>query len=231
VEEFAIFLVAPTWDSFRDAIKEQYYLFGSYKDQYIRWTTLLPERDQTVPDFTNIFHTLRTKLGIKYSKRHLVLKYRRCFHRYIQKEMGFLDIASLGIAYRYAAKIEPKFKQKRRDFGSANPSEPMQGKGNPNSHNMGPSCDGCPQDNPSKLQHKNGNDKMKKDTRKMCEYHKSPWHKTNKCRSKKSLVVEMKASDSKVDSDFESNPKGGKWIVDVEPSATVATTKVQPSEP
>jgi hypothetical protein len=75
VEESAMFVVAPTWDSFRDAIKEQYYPVGSYEDQYTRWTTLRQERDQTVPDFTNIFHTLRTKLGIKDSEHHLVLKY------------------------------------------------------------------------------------------------------------------------------------------------------------
>jgi hypothetical protein len=68
IEESAIFVVAPTWDSFRDSIKEQYYPVGSYEDQYTRWTTLRQERDQTVPDFTNIFHTLRTKLGIKDSE-------------------------------------------------------------------------------------------------------------------------------------------------------------------
>jgi hypothetical protein len=32
LEEYTMFLVAPTWDSFRDAIKEQYYPFGSYDD-------------------------------------------------------------------------------------------------------------------------------------------------------------------------------------------------------
>jgi hypothetical protein len=48
-----------------DAIKEQYYPIGSYEDQYTRLTTLHQEWDQTVPDFTNIFHTLCTKLGIK----------------------------------------------------------------------------------------------------------------------------------------------------------------------
>jgi hypothetical protein len=68
IEESAIFVVSPTWDSFRDAIKEQYYLVGSYEDQYTRWTTLRQERDQTIPYFTNIFHTLRTKLGIKDSE-------------------------------------------------------------------------------------------------------------------------------------------------------------------
>jgi hypothetical protein len=36
VEESAIFLVSHTWDSFQDAIKEQYYHVGSYKDQYTK---------------------------------------------------------------------------------------------------------------------------------------------------------------------------------------------------
>jgi hypothetical protein len=40
VEESTIFVVAPTWDSFGDAIKEQYYPDGRYEDQYTRWTTL-----------------------------------------------------------------------------------------------------------------------------------------------------------------------------------------------
>jgi hypothetical protein len=35
----------------------------------------------------------------------------------------------------------------------------------------------------------------------------------------------MKASESKANSDFESNPKGGKQNIDAEPSATVTTTK------
>jgi hypothetical protein len=64
---------------------------------------------------------------------------------------------------------------------------------------------------------------------KWCEYHKIPWHNTEECHSKQSLVVEMKASKSEEDSDSESNPEGGKWIIDVEPSAIVATTKVHPS--
>jgi hypothetical protein len=43
-------------------------------------------------------------------------------------------------------------------------------------------------------------------------------------------VAELKASKSKVDFDSESNLEGGKNIIDVEPSVTVATTKFQPSE-
>jgi hypothetical protein len=46
--------------------------------------------------------------------------------------MEFLDITSLGTTYRYVVKIEQKFKQKRQEFGSANSSQPKQGKGSPN---------------------------------------------------------------------------------------------------
>jgi hypothetical protein len=106
VEEYAMFVVAPTWDSFQDTIKEQYYPVGIYEDQYTRWTTLHQERDQTIPYFTNIFYTLRTKLGIKDSEHHLMLKYCVYLHRYIQTEMEFMDIASLGTTYRYVVKIE-----------------------------------------------------------------------------------------------------------------------------
>jgi hypothetical protein len=83
IEEPSLFIVVTTWESFRDAIKEQYYPVRSYDDLYTKWTTLRQERDQAVPDFTNIFHTLRTKMGIKYSERHLVLKYHGALHRYI----------------------------------------------------------------------------------------------------------------------------------------------------
>ena len=76
----------------------------------MRWTTLRQERGQAVLDFTNTFHALHTKLGIKDFERYLVLKYCGALHRYIQTEMDFLDISSLGSSYRYAIKIEQKFK-------------------------------------------------------------------------------------------------------------------------
>ena len=103
----------------------------SYDDLYTKWTTLRQERDQAIPDFTNIFHTLHTKLGIKYSKRHMVLKYRNALHRYIQNEMEFLDISSLGMTYRYAVKIEQNIKQKTWKFGLGKPSQQNPGKGGP----------------------------------------------------------------------------------------------------
>jgi hypothetical protein len=134
----------PTWNSFLDAIKEQYYLVGSYEDKYIQWTMLRQQRDQDVHEMTNLFHTLHTKLGIKDSEKHLVLKYHSCLHRYIQEEMEFLDISSLGVAYRYAAKIEQKFKQKKREFASVNQKH---GKGTPKPQNKGPSQGRAAQDN------------------------------------------------------------------------------------
>ena len=74
--------------------------------------------------FTNTFYTLCTKMGIKYFERLLVLKYCGALQRYIQIEMDFLDISSLGAAYRYAVKIEQKFEhQNKREFGSANPQQ------------------------------------------------------------------------------------------------------------
>jgi hypothetical protein len=67
-EEPSLFIVTATWEFFRDDIKEKYYLVRSYDNVYTKWTTLRQERDQAVPDFTNIFYILRTKLGIKDSE-------------------------------------------------------------------------------------------------------------------------------------------------------------------
>jgi hypothetical protein len=161
---------------FGDAVKEQYYPVGNYKDQYMRWTTLRQERGQAVSEFTNTFHTLHTKLGIKDFERHLVLKYHGDLHRYIQTEMDFLQISSLGVAYRYVVKIEHKFKhQNKREFGSTNMQKPRYGKNIPNNQ---------PSENHSKPQEKKGNRKIKKDTGKWCDFHKIPWHNTDECRSK-----------------------------------------------
>jgi len=137
--------------------------------------------------------------------------------------MEFLNISSLSTAYRYIVKIEQKFKQKKRDFGSTNPKPKGQSQG------------GVTQDNLSKPQEKNNTTNLKKDTRKWCEFHKSPSHNTSECRTKQSLVAELKASESDTCSNPEPEPnKGngkGKQIIDAEPSATVATTKIQKNEP
>jgi hypothetical protein len=44
-------------------------------------------------------------------------------------------------------------------------------------------------------------------------------------------VAEVKAYESDPDSASEPELKRGKWIIDVEPNATIATTKLQPGEP
>jgi hypothetical protein len=115
-----------------DVVKEKYYPIGNYEDQYMRWTTLRQERGHEFLNFTNTFHTLRTKMGIKDSERHLVLKYCGALNRYIQTEMDFLDISSLSVAYRYVVKIEQKVKhQNKRDFGSVNTQQQKYDKNNP----------------------------------------------------------------------------------------------------
>jgi hypothetical protein len=43
-------------------------------------------------------------------------------------------------------------------------------------------------------------------------------------------MVELKASESEDASDSESNQEGGKWIINVEISATISTTKFHPSK-
>jgi hypothetical protein len=45
------------------------------------------------------------------------------------------------------------------------------------------------------------------------------------------LVAEVKAFESDVVSDSESEPERGRWIIDAKPSATISTTKLQPGEP
>jgi hypothetical protein len=82
-EESGIFGVELTWDFFTNVVKEQYYLVGNYDDHYMRWTMLRQERGQIGSEITNTFHTLCTKLVIKESEWHLVLKYNGSLHRYI----------------------------------------------------------------------------------------------------------------------------------------------------
>ena len=43
-DEFGMFEINPTWASFIDVVREQYYPMGNYDDQYTKWTILRQER-------------------------------------------------------------------------------------------------------------------------------------------------------------------------------------------
>jgi hypothetical protein len=66
------------------------------------------------------------------------------------------------------------------------------------------------------MQAKKDTRKTKKDTRKWCDFHKSPWHNIADCHSKQTLVAKVKASESDAGSDSESEPKRGRWIIDAD---------------
>jgi hypothetical protein len=133
-------------------------------------------REGTSSSIVHQYLPLRTKMGIKDSERHLVMKYRGALHRYIQAETDFLDISSLSSAYRYVVKIEQKVKhQNKREFGSTNMQQPKYEKDDPNKQSP---------KNHSKPQEKKGHGKTKKDTGKWCDFHKIPWHNTDECLSK-----------------------------------------------
>jgi hypothetical protein len=65
----------------------------------------------------------------------------------------------------------------------------------------------------------------------MCDFHKIPWNNTNECRSKQSLVAEIKDKEPNLDSKSDSENIGRRHIIDVDPTATVTTATIQPKEP
>jgi hypothetical protein len=136
-------------------------LVGSYDDLYTKWTTLRQERDQAVPEFTNIFHTLCTKLGIKDSERHLVLKYHGALHRYIQPKWNFWTSRPWA---QPTDMCQNRAEAQTKDvtIWAWEPSQQKPGKGSPNPQNKGQRKDGQYQDNQSKPQAKKDTERQRK---------------------------------------------------------------------
>jgi hypothetical protein len=137
--------------------------------------------------------------------------------------MDFLNISSLGAAYRYVVKIEKKLRHHNKwEFGYANLQQPKHGKDEANQQ---------PLDNQSKTQKKKGKGKMKNGTRKWYDFHKIPWHNNDECRSKQSLVVGVKDKDLNLDSEYDPENIQNIQIIDADATATVATPTSHPKEP
>jgi hypothetical protein len=98
-------------------------------------------------------------------------------------------------------------------------------------HTKGPNKDNQPPKNLFNSQKNKGNGKTKKDTGKWCDFHKIPWHNTDECYTKQSLVAKMKSLELDLDSNSDSEMGKGTNSIDAKPIATVATTQIQLEEP
>ena len=179
-------------------------------------------------EFTNVFHTLHTKLVIKEYQKHLVLKDHSFLHKYVQTQMRFLDISSLGSIYQYVFKIKHKLKKRNKwEFGSENASQQKMRKVKPSPQTKGPRNDNQLLENLSKSQIVKGSGKTRKDIRKWFKFHKIPQHNTNERCTKKLLVAKLKASELDPNTNSNSKLEKGKHIIGVEPSTTITTTQNQ----
>jgi hypothetical protein len=113
-EEYGISEAEPTWDFFVDAIKEQYYPVGNYEDQYMRWTTPQQEKGPSSVRVHKYLPYLAHQAEYQILREKIGSKIPRDLHRYIQTEMDFLDISSLGVAYRYVVKTKKKFRHQNK---------------------------------------------------------------------------------------------------------------------
>jgi hypothetical protein len=80
------------------------------------------------------------------------------------------------------------------------------------------------------MQVNKGNGKSKKDIGKWCEFHKSHWHSNDEYHSIQSLVAKIKDKELNPDLDPDSKNNKRRQIIDVEPTAIVATATIQPEE-
>jgi hypothetical protein len=116
-------------------------------------------------------------------------------------------------------------------FGPGNPSQKNPGKGGPNPQNKGQrKYDRLRTTSPGHKQRRTP-ERQRKIPGSGVTSIRAPGITLLIVHSKKSLVAEVKASESDVGSNSESEPERGRQIIDAEPSATISTTKLQPGEP
>ena len=147
------------------------------------------------------------------------MKYKSGLHRYIQTEMDLLNIETLSSAFKYASKIEEKFKKKGRENPMNNKWKGEGNKPTRKQKNKEPS--------PNSLAKKTwGMKKIGQESGMWCEVHKSPSHNTKDCRTIKNLMMESpeKAIEPKL-TDF-GKQNEDEQIIDADPYAIAATTKV-----
>jgi hypothetical protein len=134
--------------------------------------------------------------------------------------MEFLDISSLGTAYRYAIKIEQKLKQKMRQFGPGNPSQKNPGKGTPTRRTKDRAKKDCLRKTSPGRKQRRTPKRQRKIPGSGATSIRAPGITLLIVTQRSRLVAEVKASESDVGSDSESEPERGRWIIDAEPSAT-----------
>jgi hypothetical protein len=98
---------------------------------YTKWTTLRQERDQAMLDFTNIFHTLHNKMGIKYSEKHLVLKYRSALHDTSILKWNFWTSHPWARPTDMSSKSDRSSNKRRNNLGLGTPHKKCQERASP----------------------------------------------------------------------------------------------------
>ena len=107
--------------------------------------------------------------------------------------MEFLIISSLGMTYRYVAKIEQKIQTEKASLWIF---ELEASEGAPKPQNQGYSQGMVTQEKLTNPQAKSNIVKPKKEAGKWCEFHKSPTYNTSECQDKQSLMAEIKDYES-----------------------------------
>jgi hypothetical protein len=156
--------------------------------------------------------------------------YRGALHRYILTEMEFLDISSLARPTDMSSKSSRNSNKRPTNLGLGTPHNKRQERVAPTHRKKDrEKMDSINTTSPSRKKIRTL--ERQRNIGKWCGFHKSPWHNTADCHSKQSLVAKVKVSKSDVGSDSEKELEMGIWIIDIEPSAIVATTNIQPDEP